>query len=254
MLVLSRRAEEEIKFVNLGISVRVLKVRGQIVKIGIDAPRDIKVMRSEACGTADDSIAVSPVAKPRSQHALRNHLNVVMLRLRALQKQIENGEMRKAHESLDTLLHGASAADVALGPRGVAAVPDEFGQPCRLLVVEDADNERQLMAYLLATHGFDVSVARDGGEAMEYLAHATALPRCILMDVNMPIANGTATLQWIREDQRLANLSVFAVTGCTRIPELEPVGHGWDGWFVKPIDVELLLASIPNSPVSPLVA
>jgi CheY-like chemotaxis protein len=162
--------------------------------------------------------------------------------------------MQEANRSLDALIHGASVVDAAQGPRGAPALPDEFGRPCRLLIVEDADNERQLMAYLLARHGFDVSVARDGGEAMEYLTHAPVLPRCILMDLNMPVANGTETLQWIREDPRLTHLNVFAVTGQTRSPELEPIGRGWDGWFVKPIDVELLLQSIPQTPFSPLVA
>jgi len=47
MLVLSRRVKQEIVFPHLDITISVLQVRGRIVKVGIIAPPDIKVLRSE---------------------------------------------------------------------------------------------------------------------------------------------------------------------------------------------------------------
>jgi len=46
MLVLSRKAEESI---NIGgdISIKVLSVKGNIVRLGLDAPRDINIVRGE---------------------------------------------------------------------------------------------------------------------------------------------------------------------------------------------------------------
>jgi carbon storage regulator len=46
MLVLTRRAEEKIK-IGDNIIVNVLSVDGGVVKIGIDAPRDITILRME---------------------------------------------------------------------------------------------------------------------------------------------------------------------------------------------------------------
>ncbi|MBA3011059.1 MAG: carbon storage regulator CsrA [Proteobacteria bacterium] len=46
MLVLTRRAEEKIK-IGDNIIVSVLSVEGGVVKIGIDAPRDITILRME---------------------------------------------------------------------------------------------------------------------------------------------------------------------------------------------------------------
>jgi carbon storage regulator len=63
MLVLSRKPTEDIVFVGLNIRVRVLEIRGNQVRIGIDAPRDVKIARAELlCGkdrTPDDETAAS---------------------------------------------------------------------------------------------------------------------------------------------------------------------------------------------------
>ena len=46
MLVLSRRIGESI-VINGGITVTVIKVKGQAVQLGIDAPAEISIRRSE---------------------------------------------------------------------------------------------------------------------------------------------------------------------------------------------------------------
>jgi carbon storage regulator CsrA len=47
MLVLSRRTNEEITFPVLGISVEVLRIEGGKVRLGIRAPRSVRVLRGE---------------------------------------------------------------------------------------------------------------------------------------------------------------------------------------------------------------
>ncbi len=131
----------------------------------------------------------------------------------------------------------------------------ERDERIRLLIVEDSDNERNLMAYLLASHGCDVHVARDGAEALEQLRMLGTMPDFVLMDMEMPFSNGLQALHKIREDERLSQLKVFAVTGSPRVVEDEPAGRGWDGWFAKPLDVSKLvkrlrLESLPSQ-VSP---
>ena len=52
MLVLSRRCNEPIVFPGLGITVRVVRLRGAVVRIGIEAPADVKVVRGELVDAA----------------------------------------------------------------------------------------------------------------------------------------------------------------------------------------------------------
>lgn len=56
MLVLSRRQNEDILFPGLDIVVRVLRVSGNTVRVGIDAPPDVKVLRGEIAGVQRPSL------------------------------------------------------------------------------------------------------------------------------------------------------------------------------------------------------
>ena len=47
MLVLSRKEGDEILLPELDIVIRVLKIRGKAVSVGIEAPRGIRIVRSE---------------------------------------------------------------------------------------------------------------------------------------------------------------------------------------------------------------
>lgn len=47
MLVLSRKASEVIRFPELNIEVEILRVRGSQVRVGVRAPREIRIVRGE---------------------------------------------------------------------------------------------------------------------------------------------------------------------------------------------------------------
>lgn len=47
MLVLSRKEGESIELVGLDVTIRVESIRGNRIQIGIEAPKSVKVMRSE---------------------------------------------------------------------------------------------------------------------------------------------------------------------------------------------------------------
>lgn len=47
MLVLSRRESETIFFPDMGISLEIVRVKGNTVRIGIVAPREVRVLRGE---------------------------------------------------------------------------------------------------------------------------------------------------------------------------------------------------------------
>jgi carbon storage regulator len=59
MLVLTRKPDESI-VIDGGIKITVMEIRGNRVRLGIEAPKDVAVRRSELEGsTADRSLAVA---------------------------------------------------------------------------------------------------------------------------------------------------------------------------------------------------
>ena len=68
MLVLSRKQDEEIVFPELGISVRVIRTKGNQVRLGIKAPTDIRVLRGELAFETD---ATTPVSLPMNELPLQ---------------------------------------------------------------------------------------------------------------------------------------------------------------------------------------
>jgi len=58
MLVLSRRTDETISLPDLGITIKLVKVKGKTVSIGVDAPEQVRILRGElveAATSFDDS-------------------------------------------------------------------------------------------------------------------------------------------------------------------------------------------------------
>ena len=238
MLVLSRRAEEKIIFPQSGITVHVLGVRGNVVRIGVEAPPEIKVLREELAGTQ----APPPAAKqPAASHALRNRLNKISLLTNLLERQTAAGRAEEAAATLRKLSEVVASlnGDPAKGAK--AAPPAEKRRP---LVVEDDASERELMAGLLSLNGVECDTAEDGLAALDFLASHDR-PDFVLLDMYMPRCNGPETVARIRRDPRLADLKVFAVSGTPPRDLGLPTGpQGVDAWFPKPVDPKTLWEAI----------
>ena len=64
MLVLSRKLMEQIQ-IGENITVTVVHVKGKVVKLGIDAPRNIRVMRTELLSDGEDDAGGTEVCHGR---------------------------------------------------------------------------------------------------------------------------------------------------------------------------------------------
>jgi len=58
MLVLTRKVQEEI-MIGDDIVVKIIRVKGGAVRIGIEAPRNVRVMRSELTEAQQQLVALS---------------------------------------------------------------------------------------------------------------------------------------------------------------------------------------------------
>lgn len=235
MLVLSRGPEDKIVFPNLGITVEILRVSGNRVRVGVDAPKDVRVLRHELAESfnAELHAADAAHADQNDGHHQRNQLNRASVALGLAEKQLNAGlqdraltTLRKAMSEFDRL-----DADLA-GPTD--QIPIETTRPRALLVDDDA-NEAELLAGYLEMSGFEVSTACDGLQAMVHLGR-TDRPDVVLLDMHMPRMDGPQTVRSIRDAEDLRDLRIYAVTGANSDEMAVPVGpEGVDRWFRKPI-------------------
>jgi len=66
MLVLTRKPREEIRIGN-GITITILRVKGQSVRVGIDAPNDIRIVRGELKPEMEESADASVEVEPSTE-------------------------------------------------------------------------------------------------------------------------------------------------------------------------------------------
>lgn len=240
MLVLSRKANQSVQFPNLGIKVEILSVNGKTVKVGVDAPRDIAILRGEVERFENeqfgDPSATNETAESRKLvHELRNQIHAAKLALHLLQRQIEGGDQIKADKTLSRALNALSQLDeTAAGPVDTRKELKSNGV-CRALVVEDNDNERQLMKGFLEMCGYKVDAVEDGNAALGYLSQNTH-PDIVLLDVNMPGLDGPSTVSAIRSNPAYSGIKLFMVSGENREDVNVTVGdQGIQQWFSKPL-------------------
>jgi carbon storage regulator CsrA len=241
MLVLSRRPNQDIVFPNTGIRIRVLRLQGNVVRIGIEAPPDVQILRQEIA-PADGQPAP---ARPALSHALRNRLNKVTLGLFYFNQQRMNGQEEQANATFRRVIDILDSLDQDWpSPQAPAvAAPKRL----RTLLVEDDANERELLAGILGMNGCECETAADGQDALDYLASHEP-PDVVLLDMSLPRVPGPQILERIRREPRSRGTRVFAVSG-TPASELGiPTGpDGVDAWFSKPLNPSRLWQAIQES-------
>lgn len=247
MLVLSRRPGQKVVFPSLGIAIEVLRSRGAVTRLGIEAPEDVPVLRDEvltknAEAASEFSRTSTPPSERQRRHEWKNKLNQLMLKLQLLQRQLELGQAVDPEHALSDVFAGLTDLEQSTNDTVVESSPP------KVLIVEDQANERELLATCLRLGGIEVTTASNGREAFDYL-HEHELPDLVLLDMRMPEVDGPTFLKQVRDDIRLHNLRVFAVSGSSR-SEFEPKTLPVDGWFSKPVRIDSLLQAVRSEQAS----
>lgn len=112
----------------------------------------------------------------------------------------------------------------------------------RIMIVDDIDINREVVAEMLADSGLTIETATNGKEALDaFLSSPPNWYDLILMDMQMPVMDGCAATQEIRDSGR-PDASSIHIAAMTANVMREDVDHafacGMDGYLSKPIDME----------------
>ncbi|MCH7989916.1 MAG: response regulator [Planctomycetes bacterium] len=126
-------------------------------------------------------------------------------------------------------------------------IPHKTGRSLQILIAEDEEFNRKVLAWQLKKWGHRVTTANDGREALKALErHSFDL---ILMDVQMPHMDGLETTTKIREREKLTgeHIPIVATTAHALKEYKEKcLAAGMDGYISKPIDPDELRSIIDS--------
>ena len=113
----------------------------------------------------------------------------------------------------------------------------------RVLIVDDEPNIVISLEFLMTRDGFEVSVARDGEEALRKVEEST--PDVMLLDVMMPKKTGYEVCQQIRANPSLSGVKIVMLTAKGRDTEVaKGLDLGADAYMTKPFSTKDLVAQV----------
>ncbi|MHB8628959.1 MAG: response regulator transcription factor [Aggregatilineales bacterium] len=111
----------------------------------------------------------------------------------------------------------------------------------RVLVIEDAEDVRQLLVDVLASMDHTAIEAADGLSGVQ--AALSDPPDLIILDLMMPAASGGSALQFIRGTPEIAELPVLVLSAHSDIRRIA-MDSGADAWLSKPVEIKKLREQI----------
>jgi CheY-like chemotaxis protein len=159
--------------------------------------------------------------------------------------RIEAGEMAPHLQASDTaaIIQGAMTAASSLEEDTVEEVRTDRG---RLLIVDDNEINRDVLARRLGRQGYTTAAAENGRKALEMVR--TQKFDLLLLDIMMPELNGYEVLRHLKTDPHLRDIPVIMISALDDMDSIvRCIKLGAEDHLPKPFDPVLLRARIGAS-------
>jgi len=114
-------------------------------------------------------------------------------------------------------------------------MPERLRPRANVLVVDDDEAIREIMAEVLRDDGYDVVCAENGDQAMLEIRKERT-PDLVLLDLMMPVLSGWEVLEQLQANETLSRIPVVVVSAMN--------APGAREHLPKPIDLQQLLATV----------
>ncbi len=112
-----------------------------------------------------------------------------------------------------------------------------------ILVIDDTEDVRSLVAAVLTSYGFSVLEAPNGKLGVQMMAEQK--PDLVICDINMPAMSGFETLAAVRESSNTACIPFILMTGVvSRDGFRRGMVSGADDYLIKPFTPEELIEAV----------
>ena len=131
------------------------------------------------------------------------------------------------------------------GQQIAAAFSTEL-DPQRILVVDDNEDARGLLADILSQLGHDVRAVGDGPQALAMAGEF--VPDVAILDIGLPGMDGYELAAQLRRALPVTGLRLIALSGYGQTSDrARSEAAGFDGHLVKPVEVRRLLDAIATA-------
>lgn len=112
-----------------------------------------------------------------------------------------------------------------------------------VLVIEDNEQNRYLVTFLLERHGLRVVSEPDGPRGID--TARSLRPDLILLDIQLPVMNGYEVARELRKLPDVADVPIVAVTSYAMAGDRESaLDAGCSGYIEKPIDPDTFVDDV----------
>jgi CheY-like chemotaxis protein len=110
----------------------------------------------------------------------------------------------------------------------------------KVLIVEDNEMNRDMLARRLGRKGYQVSMAVDGQQGV--LMARAEMPDLILLDMSLPLLDGWEVARQIKADTMTQHIPIIALTAHAMAGDREKcLAAGCNDYDTKPVDLPRLL-------------
>ena len=226
MLILSRREAEKVLFPGLGISVEITRIQGRSVRLGIQAPDEIRIIRGELEGTVDlnirkrnrmksDNLSTSPAAVQKCLDAANLAIHLAQNQLRQNFPEKAEDALSHALECVETLQKVAGTKEKTnLSSTSVHESQSDYRVVRKkiALIVNDIDYSPDQLIDQLSSLGYQTKHFNRGESLIEFL-QSRKQPDLILLLSPAHLTRTTTTQQTGPLTlQTATNISASAIT------------------------------------------
>lgn len=119
-----------------------------------------------------------------------------------------------------------------------------------ILLVDDNADILALLQTILKQQGYQVMTGRNGQEGLRLLERSEPKPDLIISNYYMPLMNGMAFLEQVRQDSQYQNIPFIMLSAASGMQwQQEATSLGANGFLPKPFKIDLLkntIATIQN--------
>jgi two-component system chemotaxis response regulator CheY len=113
----------------------------------------------------------------------------------------------------------------------------------RIMTVDDSASMRQMVGFTLKQHGYDITEAVNGAEALKKLEKEKI--DMLITDINMPELDGIGLVRKVRDNPAYKFIPIIILTTEFQAEKKEEgKAAGATGWIVKPFRPDQLVAVV----------